>query len=99
MLSGEVLIGGEESGGVGFGMHLPERDALFVALLLLEALVEGGLPLGARLESLQSRFGASHYDRIDIRLEGMESRNRLENLISSLSPPNLTTYFSCQFHF
>ena len=40
-LAGEVLIGGEESGGIGFGMHLPERDALFAALLVLEALVEG----------------------------------------------------------
>ena len=37
MLAGEVLIGGEESGGIGFGMHLPERDALFAALLVLEA--------------------------------------------------------------
>ena len=37
MLSGQVLVGGEESGGVGFGMHLPERDAAFAALLLLEA--------------------------------------------------------------
>lgn len=44
MLSGEVLVGGEESGGVGFGIHLPERDALFAALLLIEALVEGGGP-------------------------------------------------------
>ena len=44
MLAGEVLIGGEESGGIGFGMHLPERDALFAALLVLEALVEGGNP-------------------------------------------------------
>lgn len=42
MLSGDVLIGGEESGGVGLGMHLPERDALFVALLVVEAVVEGG---------------------------------------------------------
>ncbi|MEB3262243.1 MAG: phosphoglucomutase/phosphomannomutase family protein, partial [Cyanobacteriota bacterium] len=39
MLAGEVLVGGEESGGVGFGMHLPERDAPFAALLLIEALV------------------------------------------------------------
>lgn len=45
MLAGEVLIGGEESGGVGFGMHLPERDALFAAMLVLEALVEGKTPL------------------------------------------------------
>ena len=69
MLAGEVLIGGEESGGIGFGMHLPERDALFAALLVLEALVEGGQPLGARLDGLQQQHGgASHYDRLDLRL-------------------------------
>ena len=42
MLAGDVLIGGEESGGVGFGML--ERDALFAAMLVLEALVEGSTP-------------------------------------------------------
>jgi phosphomannomutase len=87
MLSGEVLVGGEESGGVGFGMHLPERDALFAALLLLEALVEGGQPLGARLDALQARCGgASHYDRLDLRLRDMASRSRLEQLLLDAPP-------------
>jgi phosphomannomutase len=87
MLSGEVLVGGEESGGVGFGIHLPERDALFAALLLIEALVEGGLPLGARLEALQERCGgASVYDRLDLRLPDMASRGRLEALLAQ-DPP------------
>ena len=36
MLSSDVLVGGEESGGVGFGSHLPERDALYAALLLMK---------------------------------------------------------------
>ena len=82
MLSGEVLIGGEESGGVGFGMHLPERDALFAAMLVLEALVAGGQPLGKRLEALRDRCGgASHYDRLDLRLPDMDSRRRLEALL------------------
>ena len=87
MLSGEVLVGGEESGGVGFGIHLPERDALFAALLLIEALVEGGLPLGARLAALQERCGgASVYDRLDLRLPDMASRGRLEALLAE-DPP------------
>ncbi len=87
MLSGEGLGGGEESGGVGFGMHLPERDALFAALLLLEALVEGGQPLGARLDALQARCGgASHYDRLDLRLRDMASRSRLEQLLLDAPP-------------
>jgi phosphomannomutase len=87
MLAGEVLVGGEESGGVGFGMHLPERDALFAALLLLEALVEGGVPLGQRIDALQQRCGgASHYDRLDLRLPDMETRARLEARLAEAPP-------------
>jgi len=90
MLSGQVLVGGEESGGVGFGMHLPERDAAFAALLLLEALVEGGQPLGARLEALQERCGGgSHYDRLDLRLAGMDSRQRLEQQLADAPPDSV----------
>ncbi len=87
MLAGDVLVGGEESGGVGFGMHLPERDALFAALLVLEALVEGGQALGARLDALKQRHGgASHYDRLDLRLADMEARRRLEGLLAEAPP-------------
>ena len=87
MLAGEVLVGGEESGGVGFGMHLPERDALFAALLVLEALVQSGQALGARLDALKQRHGgASHYDRLDLRLADMEARRRLEGLLASACP-------------
>ncbi|MEB3166413.1 MAG: phosphoglucomutase/phosphomannomutase family protein [Cyanobacteriota bacterium] len=88
MLSGKVLVGGEESGGVGFGMHLPERDAPFAALLLIEALVEGGLPLGQRIDALQARCGgATAYDRLDLRLPDMAARGRLERHLAE-TPPN-----------
>ena len=89
MLSGEVLVGGEESGGVGFGMHLPERDAPFAALLLIEALVEGGIPLGQRIDALQARCGgAAAYDRLDLRLADMAARGRLEAHLAA-APPTL----------
>ncbi len=87
MLAGEVLVGGEESGGVGFGMHLPERDALFAALLVLEALVEGGVPLGERIDALQQRCGgAAAYDRLDLRLPDMAARQRLETRLAQAPP-------------
>ena len=87
MLADEVLIGGEESGGVGFGMHLPERDALFAAMLVLEALVEGEQPLGARLNGLQLEHGgASQYDRLDLRLADMSARERLEQRLEQAVP-------------
>ena len=88
MLTSEVLVGGEESGGVGFGIHTPERDAPFAALLLLEALVEGGLPLGARIDQLITTHGTpAHYDRLDLRLASMDARRRLEQLLAD-APPN-----------
>jgi phosphomannomutase len=87
MLSGDVLVGGEESGGVGFGMHLPERDAPFAALLLIEALVEGGVPLGQRIDALQERCGgAAAYDRLDLRLPDMAARVRLERFLAETPP-------------
>jgi phosphomannomutase len=87
MLAGEVLVGGEESGGVGFGMHLPERDAPFAALLLIEALVEGGVPLGQRIDALQQRCGgAAAYDRLDLRLADMAARQRLEAHLAQATP-------------
>ncbi len=86
MLEGNVLIGGEESGGVGFGIHIPERDALFVALLVLEALNEEGSPLGESLNRLKERFGKSNYQRLDLHLEDMESRHRLELLLENDTP-------------
>ncbi len=82
MLSGEVLLGGEESGGVGFGIHLPERDALFAALLLLEAIAESASPLGKYLQSVHEKFQfKSFYDRIDLRLSSMKARERVENFL------------------
>jgi phosphomannomutase len=87
MLAAEVLVGGEESGGVGFGMHLPERDAPFAALLLIEALVEGGVPLGERLDALQrAHGGAASYDRLDLRLADMAARRRLEERLAQEPP-------------
>jgi phosphomannomutase len=87
MLAGAVLVGGEESGGVGFGMHLPERDAPFAALLLIEALVAGGIPLGQRIDALQRRCGgAAAYDRLDLRLADMASRQRLEARLAAAPP-------------
>ena len=68
-------------------MHLPERDAPFAALLLIEALVEGGVPLGERIDALQARCGgAAAYDRLDLRLADMAARARLESFLEATPP-------------
>ncbi|MFN6475973.1 phosphoglucomutase/phosphomannomutase family protein [Nostoc sp. DedQUE07] len=78
MLVAKVLLGGEESGGIGYGSHIPERDALLSALYVLEAIVESGLDLGEYYRYLQKQTGfISAYDRIDLPLANMEVRSRL----------------------
>lgn len=78
MLSSDVLIGGEESGGIGYGIHIPERDALLSALFLLEAAVKSGEDISAIYNRLQQQVGfTSAYDRIDLPLANMEVRSRL----------------------
>jgi len=78
MLTTPVLLGGEESGGIGYGNHIPERDALLSALYLLEAIAQSGLDLSDLYKRLQERTGyTSAYDRIDLHLSGMDVRSRL----------------------
>jgi phosphomannomutase len=78
MLTANVLLGGEESGGIGYGSHIPERDALLSALYVLEAIVESELDLSDYYHSLQAKTGfTSAYDRIDLPLASMDVRSRL----------------------
>jgi phosphomannomutase len=69
MLRDEVLIGGEESGGIGVAGHIPERDGIANTMLLLEALVRAGTGLAELFAGLEREAGWRHsYDRVDLRL-------------------------------
>lgn len=68
MLEREILIGGEESGGIGIQRHLPERDGLLNALLLANVMAEEGKTLGELVASLQQEHGEHHYGRIDLHI-------------------------------
>lgn len=69
MLAGRVLIGGEESGGIGVAGHIPERDGIANSLLLLEAVARAGVPLSELFAALERETGWSHaYDRLDLQL-------------------------------
>jgi phosphomannomutase len=68
MLEGDVLIGGEESGGIGVKGYLPERDGLFNGLLLLEVLARRRQSLTTLLRDLEQRYGRWHYGRRDLHL-------------------------------
>ncbi|MDJ1184707.1 phosphoglucomutase/phosphomannomutase family protein [Roseofilum casamattae] len=98
MLSHSVLIGGEESGGVGYNTHIPERDALLSALYVLEAVVQSGKNLGTLYQQLQEKTGfASMYDRIDLPLANMEVRSHLLHQLDThpLTEINGKTVLDC----
>jgi phosphomannomutase len=68
MLERDILIGGEESGGIGIRRHLPERDGLLNSLLLANIMAEEGKPLGRLVADLQKEYGEHHYGRLDLHL-------------------------------
>ena len=78
MLEGDVLVGGEESGGIGVAGHIPERDGLANSLLLLEAVVTSGKGMGELFAELERETGWHHaYDRLDLHL----TDNRLKDAV------------------
>src|ERR1700757_3375389 len=66
MLEQNILIGGEESGGIGTSLYLPERDATVSALLLAELMAWHGKSLGELVRALHQEFGEHRYGRIDL---------------------------------
>ena len=66
MLEHNILIGGEESGGIGTSLYLPERDSTVSALFLAELMAWHGKSLGELLGALHAEFGEYHYGRMDL---------------------------------
>jgi phosphomannomutase len=68
MMEHEILIGGEESGGIGYSRFLPERDGILNCLLLANAMADEGKPLGRLVADLQRDFGPHYYGRRDLHI-------------------------------
>jgi len=64
-----ILIGGEESGGIGIKRHLPERDGLLNSLLLANIMAEERQTLGQLVAGLQAEYGEHQYGRIDLHID------------------------------
>ncbi len=87
MLKGDVLIGGEESGGIGVMGHIPERDGIFNALMLLESVAKTGKSLEAQFAEIEELVGYQHnYDRLDLKLPSMEA---MAKVIESVKTPRV----------
>jgi len=78
MLEGVILMGGEESGGIGFQRHLPERDGLLNALLLANVMADEGKTLGELVADLQAEYGEHQYGRIDLQLPDEKKDDAIE---------------------
>jgi phosphomannomutase len=69
MLKEDILIGAEESGGIGVKGHIPERDGILNSLLFLEAVITAGKPPSEMLRDLHQEFGEFHFGRRDLHVE------------------------------
>lgn len=88
MLKGGVLLGAEESGGIGFPGHIPERDGIAAGMMLLELLATEKKPVNRSLASLEKKFGPHRYGRIDTRFP-LEKRAALMEFLQNNPPSKL----------
>jgi phosphomannomutase len=88
MLKGDVLLGAEESGGIGFPGHIPERDGIAAGLMLLELLATEKVSVNRLLAKLEKQFGPHCYGRIDIHYP-MEKRASLMDFLKNNPPDKL----------
>jgi phosphomannomutase len=88
MLKGGVLLGVEESGGIGFQGHIPERDGILAGLMLLELLATEAISVNRMLAALEKQFGPHHYDRIDTHFP-LEKRAALMDFCAKNPPAKL----------
>jgi phosphomannomutase len=89
MLNDDVLLGGEESGGISIKGHIPEGDGILMGLLLLEIVAEAGAPLTELIADLQTTFGPTVYQRNDIHLKNPISKEDMTKRLIEQAPPQL----------
>jgi alpha-D-glucose phosphate-specific phosphoglucomutase len=78
MMEREILMGGEESGGIGYSRFLPERDGVLNCLLLANVMAEEGKPLGRLVADLQQEFGPHYYGRSDLHIPDEMKQSAIE---------------------
>ena len=88
MLKRGVMIGAEESGGIGFEGHIPERDGIAAGLMLLEMLAMERKSVNKLITELEKQFGVFRYGRIDTHFP-LEKRGALMEYLAKNPPPKL----------
>lgn len=92
MLTEDVLIGGEESGGLSIKGHIPEGDGVLMGLLLLEIMAKAKAPLHELVADLQSTVGPTCYTRRDLLLSHPVAKREMVRRLTDGAP----AYFNGQ---
>ncbi len=89
MMAEDVLIGGEESGGISFKGHIPEGDGPIMGLLLVEMIAEARQPLYEMVNHLLEEVGPAFYERADLRLARPLAKNEMTAFLASHAPAEI----------
>jgi len=83
MLKGNVILAGEESGGLSIMDHVPEKDGILACLLAAEMVCAGGKGLAAQLNDLWEKYGRVYVSRVDLHLDDSLREHVTENYFES----------------
>jgi len=89
MLKQDILIGGEESGGISFCGHIPEGDGILMGLLIVEMVSSAGTTLFELVEDLVSEVGPAFYRRSDMRLSRPVAKQAMTEYMLNHAPQEI----------
>ncbi|HFC12463.1 MAG TPA: phosphoglucomutase/phosphomannomutase family protein, partial [Anaerolineae bacterium] len=89
MMKDDVLMGGEESGGIAIKGHIPEGDGVLMGLLLLEVMAHYDQPLHVLVTELLAQYGPAQYARTDIKLKQPVAKTQMVKLLTELAPAEI----------
>jgi phosphomannomutase len=89
MLKENILIGGEESGGISIMGHIPEGDGILMGLLLVELIATSEKSLYELVEDLLSEVGPAYYSRKDLRLSHPVAKDRMNTYLLDCAPSSI----------
>jgi alpha-D-glucose phosphate-specific phosphoglucomutase len=89
MINDDILLGGEESGGISIKGHIPEGDGILIGLLLMEIVAEANVPLSELIADLQREAGPTCYKRDDIRLKNFISKEEMVKRLVDNTPERI----------
>jgi len=96
MMTKDVLIGGEESGGISFKGHIPEGDGPIMGLLLVEMIAASGKTLQGMVEDLLNDVGPAYYERMDLRLSRPVAKAEMTEFLTKQAPAEIGSEKVCE---